>query len=189
MGRMAEKILGVLQESSDPIPGTALADQIGVSRQAVVQHIAVLRAQGMPITASSRGYLLNHATGQEGVRSVFMVQHGPDLTQQELYALVDAGLTVVDVLVEHPVYGELSGGLNLRSRADVDEFLLKTQVHMGGLLSSLTQGIHWHTVHGQKDVELRRGREALKQLGIWLGEGRVSPEESRLHQGESDAVP
>lgn len=161
-----ERIVELLKEAGGPVPGGQLADRLGVSRQAVVQAIAVLRAKGIPIEATSRGYMWERPPG---VSAVFMVRHTPEQTQEELYALVDEGLTVVDVLVEHPVYGELRGGLDLRSRADVDEFLHKTSVYAGGLLSTLTQGIHWHTVRGRDARALERGQAALERLGIWLG--------------------
>ena len=39
--------------------------------------------------------------------------------------MVDNGCTVLDVIVEHPVYGQLTGQLHLSSRYDVGQFLQK----------------------------------------------------------------
>ncbi|MDA8194784.1 MAG: transcription repressor NadR [Thermaerobacter sp.] len=169
-----ERIAALLRQSAVPLTGGLLAERIGVSRQAVVQAIAVLRAGGSPIFATSRGYLWGSPAARQEHSAIFMVRHRPEQTQAELYALVDAGLTVVDVLIEHPVYGELQGGLDLRSRADVEEFLLKTRDHGGGLLSTLTQGMHWHTVRGRDERALMRGQEALQALGMWVEAGGVS---------------
>lgn len=149
------------------MPGSILSDTLGVSRQAIVHDIAVLRAQGAPIEATTRGYLFQRPVG---TTAVFMVRHLPAQTQSELYGLVDAGLTVVDVLVEHPIYGELRGGLDLHSRSDVDDFLQRIEDHQGGLLSSLTNGLHWHTVRGRDQASIAKGRQALQNLGIWLDE-------------------
>jgi hypothetical protein len=154
----------MLREAQEPISGTELARRLGVSRQAIVHHIAVLRASHAPIDATPRGYVWLRPQGQ---RAVFMVAHPPEGTQAELYALVDVGLTVVDVLVEHPVYGELRGGLDLHSRADVDIFLGHLARTGATLLSSLTGGVHWHTVEGRDEAALERGRRALQALRFW----------------------
>lgn len=154
----------ILREASQPVSGTELARRLGVSRQAVVHHIAVLRASQAPIEATPRGYVWLRA---QGIREVFMVVHPREATRRELYALVDAGLKVVDVLVEHPVYGEVRGGLDLHSRADVDVFLDRLERTRASLLSSLTDGLHWHTVEGRDESAIERGRNALQRLGFW----------------------
>jgi transcriptional regulator of NAD metabolism len=156
----------ILEAASNPVPGAWLAEQLGVSRQAIVHDIAVLRAAGAPIEATVRGYVWHRE--EAGVTAVFMVRHRPEDTRDELYALVDAGLLVVDVLVEHPVYGELRGGLNLQSRTDVDEFLAQMEAHRGALLSTLTDGLHWHTVRGRDAERIERGRARLQALGFWI---------------------
>ncbi len=160
-----ERLLELLETASEPVPGSVLAARLGVSRQAIVHHIAVLRAAGAPIEATTRGYRWQQS---EGLRAVFMVRHAPEETADELYALVDAGLTVVDVLVEHPVYGELRGGLDLHSRSDVDQFLDTLAKAHGSLLSTLTDGIHWHTVEARDRAAIERGRAALLRLGFLL---------------------
>ncbi|MCL8209079.1 MAG: transcription repressor NadR [Actinomycetia bacterium] len=162
-----QRILELLQAAQEPVPGAVLAEALGVSRQAIVHDVAVLRAQGAPIEATTRGYVLPRPSG---VTAVFMVRHPPEATAAELYALVDAGLTVVDVLVEHPIYGELRGGLDLQSRHDVDVFLARIGEDRRGLLSRLTGGLHWHTVRGRDAEAVARGRAALQALGIWLDE-------------------
>jgi transcriptional regulator of NAD metabolism len=160
-----DKLLALIKEAEEPIPGAVLAARLGVSRQAVVHHIAVLRAAGLPIEATIRGYVWR---AHQGLRDVFMVRHRPEETADELFALVDAGLTVVDVLVEHPLYGELRGGLDLHSRSDVQQFLDALALTGGTLLSTLTDGVHWHTVEARDEAAIARGRKALERLGFWL---------------------
>jgi transcriptional regulator of NAD metabolism len=58
-------ILEKLETSSDPITGTALADFFQVSRQVIVQDIALLRASGLGILATSNGYLIPKAQDTE----------------------------------------------------------------------------------------------------------------------------
>ncbi len=158
------QLLQVLTDSREPISGGQFADMFGVSRQVIVQDIALLRAEGHPIDATTRGYRL--ASGPAGVRDVFSVRHGPEQTEAELKALVDLGIVVKDVIVDHPIYGELRGGLELHSRRDVDLFLERLDQNGGQLLSVLTGGAHVHTVEAPDAPTLAAGRQVLAQLGI-----------------------
>ena len=54
-------IMGVLERAKGPVSGSALAHEVGVSRQVVVQDIALLRADGHDIVATNRGYVLQEA--------------------------------------------------------------------------------------------------------------------------------
>ena len=56
-----EKLLVTLRGATQPVSGTALAAQLGVSRQVVVQDIALLRARQQDIVSTYRGYLLRNA--------------------------------------------------------------------------------------------------------------------------------
>ncbi len=48
-------ILQSLRGAERPVSGTSLADAAGVSRQVIVQDIALLRADGHDIVATNRG--------------------------------------------------------------------------------------------------------------------------------------
>ena len=158
------ELLEVLQEAKEPISGGQFADMFGVSRQVIVHDIALLRAEGHPIDATTSGYRL--ASGPIGVRDVFAVRHGPEQTESELMTLVDLGIVVKEVIVDHPLYGELRGGLELHSRRDVELFLERLREHGGQLLSVLTGGSHVHTVEARDASTLAEGRQALARLGI-----------------------
>ena len=99
-------ILSHLQRGKSPLSATALAGLLGVSRQVIVGDVALLRAGGVQIVSTSRGYLI---PPEEGLVRQVVCQHTPHQTQEELYAMVDGGCTVLDVTVEHPVYGQLTG--------------------------------------------------------------------------------
>lgn len=162
-----QRLLQRLQEANEPLSGGHLAQLLGVSRQVIVQDVALLRAQGHALVATPRGYLyLRSPTA--ACTAVLAVRHGPDLTSAELYALVDAGLRVVDVIVEHPLYGELKGALMLSSRRDVAHFMAKLENQSASLLSTLTDGVHLHTVEAPTREHLEEGRAALQALGILL---------------------
>lgn len=160
-------ILARLRSSGGPVRGTDLAERFGVTRQVIVGDVAILRAEGRPIVGSPYGYLLiEHAA--PGVRAVLAVRHDRRSTLKELTALVDLGITIEDVVVEHPVYGELRGNLMIRSHEDVERFLASLRSGEAELLSVLTGGIHLHTVRAPDEAGLRKGRRALRELGILL---------------------
>ena len=72
-------IMGVLERAKDPVSGSALAREVGVSRQIVVQDIALLRADGHDIVATNRGYVLQEAPSSPAVPTrLVKVRHGVD---------------------------------------------------------------------------------------------------------------
>ena len=162
-------ILNILRSES-PVTGGSLAARLGVTRQVIVQDIAVLRAQGARILATPRGYTMLQESPPSGITKLVAVKHDREHTRDELYAAVDLGIEVVDVIVEHPVYGQLTGMLSLSSRADVDQFMRKIDETSAGLLSSLTQGVHLHTVRAKDQRQFDALLEVLKSKGYLLEE-------------------
>ncbi len=155
-----------LRHAEHPLSATALAGEFHVSRQIIVGDVALLRAGGLDIQATPRGYILgrDHA----GVTGVLACVHSTGDMERELTLLVDNGATVADVIVEHPVYGQLTGQLQLRSRHDVGEFMKKARD--AAPLSALTGGIHLHTVHCPDRETLERVTAALRAEGFLLEE-------------------
>lgn len=164
--RRAE-IFELLSSSKEPITGSALAKLFEVSRQVIVQDVAVLRAEGKDIIATPQGYMVTK--NQEAkLRQVIACQHDHTDLVKELIIIVDHGGTVVDVIVEHPLYGELKGVLNLKSRYDVQKFMDKLQYSKAKPLCSLTEGVHLHTVEAENERVLEQIRAALAKAGILL---------------------
>ena len=162
-------ILEHLRQSSRPVSAGFLAERFSVSRQAVVGDVALLRAAGADISATPRGYVILKAT-QGLVRQVACRHDGLGM-EAELNAMVDQGCSVLDVIVEHPVYGQLTGSLQLSSRYDVGLFLARCAESDARPLSDLTGGVHLHTLSCPGEDAFRRAREALGALGIlWEGE-------------------
>lgn len=167
-------LLSRLRRAAHPLSGSSLARQLGVSRQAVVQDVAVLRAAGQAITATPRGYVLDRER-PPGAEAVIAVRHGRAQTADELNALVDLGLEVVDVVVEHPVYGEMRGLLHLASREDVARFVARLQRSRARLLSAVTGGVHLHTVRGPRPELITKARSELRRRGYLVGGRRPVP--------------
>lgn len=167
--RAAERraaILKRLSQADSPISATALAHECDVSRQIIVGDVALLRASGEQIAATPRGYVYTHP--DNGLIRQVAVLHTADQTEEELTICVDHGCAVLDVVVEHPVYGQLTGQLQVTSRYDVRLFMERMARESGHSLSELTDGIHLHTLRCQNEAAYLRTCQALDQAGILL---------------------
>jgi transcriptional regulator of NAD metabolism len=114
------ELSNILAAAKEPLSAGALAQRLNVSRQVIVGDVALMRAMGANIIATPRGYLVT--LKQRGKAHNRLLPFGCDLMEAELNALVDAGCTVLDVIVDHPLYGQLTGQLSLSSRYDVEQF-------------------------------------------------------------------
>ena len=161
-----QAIRELLQNSKQPVSASALAARFAVSRQIIVGDIALLRAGGMEILATPRGYVLDRPPA--GVEHTVACVHSPEQMEAELTAIVDAGGEVVDVIVEHPVYGQLTGILGVASRYDVGEFIRRVEAHGARPLSDLTGGIHLHTIRCRDEKSFERVQKALANEGFLL---------------------
>jgi uncharacterized protein len=150
-----------------PIRGGELAKHFRVSRQSLVQDVAILRAGGEDIVATPRGYLLPDRAGR-GHRAILACRHAPERTEEELQILVDHGVKILDVIVEHPLYGELRGSLMIESRADLQDFLAHVSASHALLLSSLTGGVHLHTIEASRPEMISRAKARLRARGFLL---------------------
>lgn len=163
-----QAILNRLRTTDRPVSASALAAGLNVSRQIIVGDIALLRAGGAEISATPRGYVLPRAT--DGITRTIACRHTLAQTGQELDILVDNGCTVLDVIVEHPVYGQLTGQLQISSRYDVEQFLARIRDSDAAPLSMLTGGLHLHTLCCPNEDAYTRACAALKAAGLLLGD-------------------
>lgn len=163
-----QAILDRLRTADRPVSASALAAGLNVSRQIIVGDIALLRAGGAEISATPRGYVLPRAT--DGITRTIACRHTLAQTGQELDILVDNGCTVLDVIVEHPVYGQLTGQLQISSRYDVEQFLVRIRDSDAAPLSMLTGGLHLHTLRCPNEDAYTRACAALKAAGLLLGD-------------------
>lgn len=161
-----QAILDRLRTADRPVSASALAAGLNVSRQIIVGDIALLRAGGAEISATPRGYVLPRAT--DGITRTIACRHTLAQTGQELDILVDNGCTVLDVIVEHPVYGQLTGQLQISSRYDVEQFLAHIRDSDAAPLSMLTGGLHLHTLCCPNEDAYTRACAALKAAGLLL---------------------
>ncbi len=157
-----ERILEQLKESRTPLSGVRLAEQHGVSRQVIVQDIALLRARNYDILSTSFGYML-----QSPVRPqrLFHVVHDDETILDELFTIVDLGGRIVDVRVEHQAYGNFTADLNVRSRKDAEKLMESISSGKSSPLKNLTQNRHSHLVEADTEEDLDVIEAALSRKG------------------------
>ena len=165
------QILQLLKNSQTPITGTELAQKANVSRQIIVGDITLLKARNEPIIATSQGYMyLQPSQTNQQFERIIACSHSRDAVEIELNLLVDTGVTVKDVKVEHPVYGDLSASIMVSNRRDVQQFLQKIEETNAAYLFELTKGIHLHTISASSLQILDEAEAALAHAGILVTE-------------------
>ena len=158
-----EQIIKILKQSNKPIPGTELAKRLEVSRQVVVQDMALIRANGVMITSTNRGYVLQE-TGN--VSRVFKVIHTDEQVEEELNLFVDFGAKVEDVFVYHKVYGVIRAEMNIRSRRDVRNYMDGISSGKSTNLMKLTSNYHYHTIVAEDEQTLDLIQQELQKKGF-----------------------
>lgn len=159
-------ILPRLSGSKKPISASKLAQEFSVSRQIIVGDIALLRASGSGIIATARGYLLEEINTDASYDFQLVCQHQSEDTEEEMKTIVDLGGEVINVIVEHPLYGELLGNIHVKSCQEVEMFMKRYQKQQTTLLSSLTQGIHLHTIRCENEQIAGKIKQSLSQKGF-----------------------
>lgn len=164
-----EFILQLLKESSAPLTGSELASKTDVSRQIIVGDISILKARNEPIIATSQGYIyIRTETPKENVERTIACNHPPEQTEEELNLIVDYGVTIKDVKIEHPVYGDLTASILVSNRKEVAQFMKKIRETNASYLLELTNGIHLHTLSGESEKVLDEAEKALREAGFLI---------------------
>lgn len=160
--RRAEMIEQI-QRSAVPLSGKSLAETYGVSRQVIVQDIALIRAEGTEIFSTNRGYVC-----QLPVKAsrVYYVQHDDSKIQEELNLIVDNGGRIEDVFIQHEIYGELRAELAIDSRKKTEDFIREIKSGKSSPLNTITSGYHYHTVTAESEEILDTIESELKENGF-----------------------
>jgi len=149
-----ENIIKLLLESNEPIKGSVIAKKYSVTRQVIVKDIAILRAKGKNIIATPDGYMINK--NENKVKAIIAVTHNEEEMFNEMSIVIKYGGTIEDVIVEHPLYGQMAGMLMIKNYNELNKFVEKYQEQRARLLSVLTNGVHLHTIsaENQDDINL-----------------------------------
>lgn len=157
-----EKIISLLKTSDTAIPAKNLAELYSVSRQVIVQDIALLRASGYDVISTNRGYLLNHPVT---FSRTFKVNHTDEQIEDELNMIVDLGGTAVDVRVRHKIYGPMEAPLMINSRRKVQEFVNDLNSGKSSPLKNITSGYHYHKIEAESEETLDIIEHAFQEKG------------------------
>lgn len=166
-----DKIVELIKDSEKPLSGGYLSKILGVSRQIIVQDIALLRALNYNIVSTSRGYLIHNLILDIPGR-VITVFHADDQIEEELNIIVDIGGIVEDVFIDHKVYGHLKAELNVSNRREVQDFLKKINSGEAMPLKNLTFGKHSHTIRAKDENTLDLICEELEKKGYLFTENK-----------------
>lgn len=162
------KILNVLENSLEAVSASRLAERFGVSRQVIVGDIALLRASEHDIEATSRGYILatDNQTANERYLGKIVSSHDVTLSENEFNVIVQHGGEIVDVQIEHPVYGVITAPLNIKSYSDVEFFIDQMAEHNAKYLFELSDGDHSHTIECESEKQFEKILLALRVAGF-----------------------
>ena len=142
-----DTIKQMLLNAQQPLTGTALAGALHVSRQVIVQDIALMRAEHLPILSTNKGYLLRpEASHTAQPKRVFFVRHSTEQVMEEFMIVLDLGGRILDVSVEHELYGPIRADLSIESAQDAAEFIERLAACRDNPLKVLTDDCHFHTV-------------------------------------------
>ena len=159
-------IMEMLIREKKAIKGTTLADNFNVTRQIIVKDIAILRAQGNNIIATPDGYMINDDGSR--IKSIIAVNHQYNEMFEELEIVVKYGGIIEDVIVEHPLYGEIKGTLMIKNLNDLNKFKISLDGAEVRPLSALTNGVHLHTISADSVENMELIKEELKEKGFIL---------------------
>ncbi len=160
-----EKLIEIIQKSDKPVSGTALASELGVSRQVVVTDIALIRANGTDITSTNRGYVIN---GTAKCKRIIKSRHTDEEILDELFTIVDNGGTAENIIINHRFYNRLEAPLNVSSRRDAKEFMEAIESGKSKSLSSATSGYHYHIISADSEETLDIIEKELSDKGFLL---------------------
>ncbi len=153
-----DNILLRLLENNTPIKGAEFAKLYDVTRQIIVKDIAILRARGYNIIATPEGYIISNIEDNK-IKFIVAVEHHAENLKSELEIIIKYGGTIEDVIVEHPIYGEIKANLMIRNLNDMNKFIDKYTNNNAKPLSILTNGVHLHTI----SVDNEESRELIKK--------------------------
>ncbi len=163
-----KKIIELLTNDNRPIKGSEIAEKYKVTRQVIVKDIAILRAQGNNIIATPDGYLINKTSGR--VKKIIAVNHTEDQMFHEMSIIIKYGGIVEDVIVEHPLYGEIKGMLMVTNQNELEKFFNRCISQKAKLLSVLTNGVHLHTISADNDKNIELIISELKERNFIISD-------------------
>ncbi|MCM1569090.1 MAG: transcription repressor NadR [Roseburia sp.] len=164
-----KEIITYLETKTAPVNGMELARHFHVSRQVIVQDIALLRAENKNILSTNKGYLLFHPQEKHvGCTAVLTMKHTAEDTLEEMRSIVEFGGRMLDVSIDHDLYGQIRVDLVINDMQDAEDFCRKLKQSTSRPLKELTEGCHYHTVQAPSEKALALIRQELREKHILL---------------------
>lgn len=179
-------LLDALRSANVPVSGGQLANTLNVSRQIIVQDIALLREAGASIVATTKGYVLADAAqtaAQNATQTMaqnaeqpavhldepartFKLHHEVEQTRDELQTIIALGGRVHNVSISHRAYGRITAPLEIADQADIERFINDIESGKSSPLSTATSGYHYHLVSAPSNEALEAIGRALADKGF-----------------------
>ena len=164
------QILQMLKTQTTPLSGAALASHFHVSRQVIVQDIALMRAENHDIFSTNRGYLYRRKDDAEPMpKRVFFVRHTTEQVLEEFLTVLELGGKILDVVVEHELYGQIGVDLMIETKQEAQDFFEKLMKSHDNPLKVLTDDCHYHTIAAPSETLLDLIEQELLRKGIYKG--------------------
>ncbi|MDO5707329.1 MAG: transcription repressor NadR [Andreesenia angusta] len=160
-----KKIKSLLEKSNKPIKGIDIAKEFNVSRQVIVQDMAILKAEGFDFVSTPVGYMILKTDNSKIIKRI-AVKHGFDEIEKELNIILKYNGVIKDIIIEHSIYGEIKGNLNINNNIDLQEFLKVLDNNKDEPLSYITNGLHIHTIEVEKNSDYESIIKELKEEKI-----------------------
>lgn len=167
-----EYIKEILNNNYKPKKGKEFANKLGVTRQIIVKDIAILRASGLNIIATPEGYIIPKHD-KHLLEKIVAVCHNKDNIQEELQCIINNGGIIKDIIVEHPLYGQIKSIIMVKTLYDVEKFIKKISNEKFEPLLSLTSGVHLHTIQYKNEKSIKEVIRKLKDKGYLMEEWKV----------------
>ena len=176
-------LLDALRSADAPVSGGQLANTLNVSRQIIVQDIALLREAGANIVATTKGYVLANtaqttaqamaqnaaeqpAAALDEPARTFKLHHEVEQTREELQTIIALGGRVHNVSISHRAYGRITAPLEIADQADIERFIHDIESGKSSPLSTATSGYHYHLVSAPSNEALEAIGRALADKGF-----------------------
>ncbi len=128
-----------------------------------------MRAENYGIISTNKGYILrSERTGNTQPKRVFFVKHNTDQVAQEFNTILELGGKILDVAVEHEIYGQICVDLMIETNAEAADFCEKLLTCRDNPLKVLTDDCHYHTVAAPSEKLLDLIEEELQQKGFLI---------------------
>ncbi len=154
-----------LKKSLKAIKGSELAKKYEVSRQVIVQDIALLRAIGEQIISTADGYIY-FSFHMNRPKRVYALKHETVDIDDELTVILEHGGSLLNVFIHHPIYGDIVADMIIENIEQKREYIEKCAKVDFTPLMALTDNVHYHTVEANRESDLDAIEKALDDLGF-----------------------